>query len=254
MILKLGGLEIVKRIRGRSKSRGFTLVELIVVMAIIAILVLLALPRFMDYVDKARVTNIKNDIKIAEDLLTEYLIEYDTLPDDWGEVSTSELDTFKEEFKLYEKEGLVSEIQDGDYVTIDKQFLKDGMKTRLKGTFYTNLEAKVYYEDLKPGKVKSLEEKIEEGLDDIEDKIDKIEDKIDELPEDIDPEDTPEDIQDKIDEIIDDINEVKDDIDDVEDLIEELPENNRQDYQDRLITGGYRSGGYTRGHTRRYSR
>lgn len=55
----------------RSAS-GFTLMELIVVMAVVAILVTLAVPRFVDYVDHSRLTRLAHDARLAEDACARY--------------------------------------------------------------------------------------------------------------------------------------------------------------------------------------
>ena len=47
--------------------KGFTLIELIVVMAILAILVTLAAPKFLGQTEKAKQTALKVDVKVLED-------------------------------------------------------------------------------------------------------------------------------------------------------------------------------------------
>lgn len=73
----------------KRNKRGFTLIELIVVIVILGILVLLAMPKFMGYVEKARLANIQHDIKVAENKVEEYLIKYNKLPDDWAKTTRS---------------------------------------------------------------------------------------------------------------------------------------------------------------------
>ncbi|NMA86823.1 MAG: type II secretion system protein [Tissierellia bacterium] len=58
----------------KRNKKGFTLIELIVVMAIIGILVMLAMPKFMGYTEKAKLTKIQNDIKVAENKVEELLV------------------------------------------------------------------------------------------------------------------------------------------------------------------------------------
>lgn len=52
-----------------NRKAGFTIIELIVVIAVIAILVLLATPKFLGYTQKAKTTQILNDVKAAENTL-----------------------------------------------------------------------------------------------------------------------------------------------------------------------------------------
>lgn len=137
----------------KRNKRGFTLIELIVVMAIIGILVLLAMPKFLGYTQRARITNIKHDVKVAEDKIEEYLIKYHKLPDDWVEVTKEQLEALKDEKKLYDKEGLVeNNVDDGEYKIIKDDFVKTEIRSKLKGTFYANNDGRVYYEDTKAGK------------------------------------------------------------------------------------------------------
>lgn len=51
----------------RGNEKGFTLIELIVVMAIIGILVLLATPKFLNYIKDANVTALQADVKVLGD-------------------------------------------------------------------------------------------------------------------------------------------------------------------------------------------
>lgn len=51
----------------KQSDNGFTLIELIVVMAVIAVLVLLAAPRFLGYTKDAKVTSVIQDTKVLSD-------------------------------------------------------------------------------------------------------------------------------------------------------------------------------------------
>lgn len=61
-------------------NEGFTLIELVVVMAIIAILVLLAAPRFLGYTKDANVTTVKQDTKVLTDASELYHIDNNEWP------------------------------------------------------------------------------------------------------------------------------------------------------------------------------
>lgn len=56
-------------------NKAFTLIELIVVMAIIAVLVLLAAPRFLGYTKDANVTAMEQDTKVLSDAAEMYYID-----------------------------------------------------------------------------------------------------------------------------------------------------------------------------------
>lgn len=58
--------------RNKRKDKAFTLIELIVAMAIIAILVLLAAPSFLNYTKDAKVTAMEQDTKVLSDAAENY--------------------------------------------------------------------------------------------------------------------------------------------------------------------------------------
>ena len=55
-----------------SGRRGFTLVELMVVMAIIALLLTLALPRYFDGLQRAKEASLRQDLSILRDQLDKF--------------------------------------------------------------------------------------------------------------------------------------------------------------------------------------
>lgn len=54
-------------VEGLKNKKGFTLMELIVVMAVIAVLTLLAAPRFLGYTKDARVSSLQSDVRVLTD-------------------------------------------------------------------------------------------------------------------------------------------------------------------------------------------
>lgn len=54
------------------KIRGFTLVELMVVMAIIALLLALALPRYFSHLDRSRETILRQDLAVMRDAIDKF--------------------------------------------------------------------------------------------------------------------------------------------------------------------------------------
>ncbi|SHF42972.1 type II secretion system protein G [Caldanaerobius fijiensis DSM 17918] len=67
---------MLKALKKRIKSkRGFTLVELLVVVAIIAILAAVLVPRFLTYTDRAREARAMADINAIRTVITAYMAD-----------------------------------------------------------------------------------------------------------------------------------------------------------------------------------
>ncbi|MGH8143748.1 MAG: type II secretion system major pseudopilin GspG [Steroidobacteraceae bacterium] len=71
---------IAPRTESRSRMRGFTLIEIMVVVIIIGLLAAVVVPEVMGNVDKARVTKTKQDIQTIETALTMYKLDNFTYP------------------------------------------------------------------------------------------------------------------------------------------------------------------------------
>jgi general secretion pathway protein G len=68
--------------------RGFTLIELIVVMAIIALLVSIVAPRYYRTVDKARDASLKTTLNVMRDAIDKYAADRDKYPESLDELVT----------------------------------------------------------------------------------------------------------------------------------------------------------------------
>lgn len=70
----------------RSKAQGFTVVELLIVMAIILTIAAIAVPNLMAAMDSARVARAVGDINTIEEEITLYEVINGVLPDDLSQV------------------------------------------------------------------------------------------------------------------------------------------------------------------------
>jgi general secretion pathway protein G len=65
---------------GRGRARGFTLIEIMVVVVIIGLLAAIIVPKVVGNVDKARVAKAKQDIQSIETALTMYKLDNFSYP------------------------------------------------------------------------------------------------------------------------------------------------------------------------------
>ncbi len=70
----------------RAPSRGFTLIELIVVMAIIALLASLVAPRYFRSLDNAREATLRTSLNVMRDALDKYAADRGGYPDSLDEL------------------------------------------------------------------------------------------------------------------------------------------------------------------------
>ena len=167
-----------------KNKKAFTIIELIVVVAILGILVLLAGPRLLGYVEKAELARIQHDVKVMENKMAEVLTT-DNNFNDWQN-NGKDLGRVVMRKELYEKQGVAKSIDwehlsakwlradkgvnqlvnknnelgvGGDLIELDDKYstykiipkeYSSEINTKLKGTFYVNSLGKVYYEHDKP--------------------------------------------------------------------------------------------------------
>lgn len=104
----------------RKNKKGFTLIELIVVIAILGILVLLAAPRFLGYTKDAHKATMQADAKVLSNAALVYNIEHKgkwPVADGAKTIAT---------FKFNDDEGVEQEI---NVVAIDKDKIADQIQS-----------------------------------------------------------------------------------------------------------------------------
>ena len=96
----------------KKNKKGFTLIELIVVIAILGILVLLAVPRFLGYTKNANVSTMQADAKVLSNASLVYNIEKEgTWPVAEGEAETIKIDDKTVSVKAIDESKLKDQIQ-----------------------------------------------------------------------------------------------------------------------------------------------
>lgn len=134
-------------------KRGFTIIELLVIIVILSIIVLLALPKLTSYTKEAKLNQIKNDVKIMENKMEILLSTKNEEFENWENVQI-DLKTLAFNNRLYETKGLARFVnEEFDYKIIPYSFRKE---SKLGGVFYANMNGKVYYS---PNKGEPIDEK-----------------------------------------------------------------------------------------------
>lgn len=70
----------------RRRRRGFTLIELIVVMAIVALLIALATPRYFSHVDRSKESVLRADLSVMRDALDKFYGDHGRYPESLEEL------------------------------------------------------------------------------------------------------------------------------------------------------------------------
>jgi general secretion pathway protein G len=77
---------VKREARDWQSARGFTLIELIVVFAILALLVSIAVPRYFAHVDRAKEATLKQDLSVMRDAIDKFYGDKGRYPDDLAEM------------------------------------------------------------------------------------------------------------------------------------------------------------------------
>ena len=77
----------------RQIQKGFTLIELMIVVAIIGILAAIAIPAYKDYTLKAKAAELITGIGNAKASVADFIMANDTLPDNQTQAGFSNITT-----------------------------------------------------------------------------------------------------------------------------------------------------------------
>lgn len=74
-----------------NKQSGFTLVEIMIVVAIIALLAAVAIPNFVKSRRETRLTACKNNMRVIDNAIQQYLLANDMSDDQYGTVTLADI-------------------------------------------------------------------------------------------------------------------------------------------------------------------
>jgi len=72
--------------RGYGRTRGFTLIELIVVLAILALLLTIAIPRYFAHVQHAKEATLKQDLNVMREAIDKFYGDKGRYPENLDEL------------------------------------------------------------------------------------------------------------------------------------------------------------------------
>ena len=72
---------VIQMMQARQRPRGFTLIELMVVMVIVALLITLATPRYFGSLQKSKETALRQTLSVTRDALDKYYGDNGKYPD-----------------------------------------------------------------------------------------------------------------------------------------------------------------------------
>lgn len=77
--------------QGRSRLGGFTLIEVLLVVAILAVLATIAIPRYQDYVYRVEVAQAVQDIAALSVRIKHYHLDERAFPDDLADIGADQM-------------------------------------------------------------------------------------------------------------------------------------------------------------------
>jgi general secretion pathway protein G len=110
-----------------SRNRGFTLIEVMVVVVILGILAAVIVPKIMDKPDEARINKAKQDIRVLEEALNLYRLDNFNYPTtDQGLDALVKKPTATPEPKRYKQGGYIKKLPKDPWGN-DYQYLAPGV-------------------------------------------------------------------------------------------------------------------------------
>lgn len=128
------------------KKKGFTLIELMVTIAIIGLLVAIALPRFTGVTEDAKVANVQGNLAGLRTASEMFMVKNETRK--FSDMFTMGKDDLSEEFQEFYSKGKVPAIEPGRNLEHRKVGMAYGQLTSFDGVNSSNWGPFAYYVDV----------------------------------------------------------------------------------------------------------
>lgn len=131
-----------------NNKSAFTVIELVLTIAIIGTLVLLAIPKFIDYKEDTSTINVKNDVSVLQKTIAENMTNNQNYVHQFTKVDNQKMKSMKQ--YLFNLDGLIQKnndvtFNDSTYYKVKKE--DNLIKTSLDGEFYFSKDGVVFYYD-----------------------------------------------------------------------------------------------------------
>lgn len=91
-VLKVRGYPRLSEVTSRIASRGLTLIEMLIVLAIVGVVLFIAVPSYNQYIERANVVLAQKDIMMIADEVEDYFLDRHHYPDSLADINLEDME------------------------------------------------------------------------------------------------------------------------------------------------------------------